>query len=267
MASLTKRFINSILARFGYEIKKKGKKGRSEKYDLEEEAEDLIRVIRPYTMVAHKALLILYQQVVYCERQNLKGCYIECGVWKGGAIGLMALANLKFGFQRRHIHLFDSFQEICEPDETVDGKRAIKEVYEWAKEPGKAGKLRPLKGIYDHRGGPGTLQENKALLENIIGYKKDYLHYHKGWFQETLPKVAESIDQIAMLRIDADWYASTKICLDYLYNKVVKGGFVIIDDYGAYEGCKKAVDEFMQANKVSAFLCHVNNDVRYLIKT
>ena len=62
--------------------------------------------------------------------------------------------------------------------------------------------------------------------------------YHKGWFQETLPGVTKEIKQIAILRLDGDFYASTKVCLDFLYEKVVSGGFIIVDDYGTREGCR-----------------------------
>ncbi len=178
----------------------------------------------------------------------------------------MALTNLKYGARRRHIHLFDAFEEICEPDEAVDGEKAIRETKMWAKHPEFEGKLKPLVGFYDNRGGPGTLDENRHLLEDVIGYDWKYLHYHKGWFQNTVPAKAEEIKQIAILRLDGDWYASTKVCMDFLFEKVVEGGFVIIDDYGAYEGCKKAVDEFLQAKGLSPFLHHVNKDIRYLVK-
>jgi hypothetical protein len=94
----------------------------------------------------------------------------------------------------------------------------------------------------------------------------DNVYYYEGWFQETLPVCKDQIEKIAILRLDADWYASTKICLEFLYDKVVPGGFVIIDDYGTYEGCKKAVDEFREKQRITAFMVHVNHDCRYWIK-
>jgi hypothetical protein len=177
----------------------------------------------------------------------------------------MALANMKYGSRRRHIHLFDSFEDICEPDAAVDGARAVREVKKWSK--GDAtGKLQPLHGFYDAFGGPGSLEGNRALLERTIGYDRNYLHYHKGWFQDTLPADAPGIGEIALLRLDGDWYASTKVCLEHLYDKVVKGGFVVVDDYGAYEGCRKAVDEFMQSRSIKAYLHHVDMECKYWIK-
>ena len=102
------------------------------------------------------------------------------------------------------------------------------------------------------------------MLEQSIGYPADYLHYHQGWFQDTLPEQHKELDRIAMLRLDADWYASTKLCLDHFFYSVVAGGFVIIDDYGAYDGCRKAVDEFLAKTGNPFFLNVVNETIRYI---
>jgi O-methyltransferase len=236
-------------------------------YELEAEATECIRIVKDYTMLSKRRLVTLYQQAVYCERYDVPGAFVECGVWKGGAAGIMALANLQTGKARRHLHLFDAFQEICEPDAAVDGERALREVQQFTGRNGHdKGALRPLTGIYDFMGGPGTLEENRNLLEKTIGYPAELLDYHVGWFQETLPAVHEAIGPIAILRLDGDWYASTKVCLEYLFDKVVKGGIVIIDDYGTYEGCRRAVDEFMETEKVQAYLGSIDRDCRFFVK-
>ena len=252
---------------FGYNltrIRTVSKKSYSS--DLGEELEEMIEVVKNNTMLQRDVLLSLYHQALFCEKQSIEGDFVECGVWKGGAVGLMSLVNLKHGNERRNIHLFDSFQEICEPDESIDGQRAVKEAKAWSKAGGTKGKLVPLVGVYDHLGGPGTIENNKLLLVDDIRYPEQYLHFHEGWFQDTLPKDSPNINKIAILRIDADWYASTYICLDYLFEKVVKGGFVIFDDYGTYEGCQKAVDEYLSKKDNSYFLNYVTQDVRYIVK-
>jgi O-methyltransferase len=263
---MIKRLLKQSVARLGYEIQKKGS-SQCRGYDLENEVEDLIRKVRPYTMLSRERLITLYQQVVHCEQNAVMGDFVECGVWKGGAAALMALANLKSGNTRRNIHLFDAFTEICEPDQSIDGDNAVRQAKEWSKSGGVEGKLVPLKGIYDSFGGPGTLEGNRDLLTKEIGYDPGFLHFHQGWFQETLPKESSQIAQIAILRLDGDWYASTRICLEFLYGKVVRGGFVIIDDYGTYEGCRKAVDEFRQKNKISDYLHHIDQPGRYWVKS
>lgn len=257
---MIKELVKRLVSSLGYEI------NRTQIYDLGEEADKAIIKIRSHTMLPYGRLVTLYQQVVFCEKHSVPGSFVECGVWKGGAVGLMALANMKYGVSRRHIHLFDSFQEICEPDESVDGEEAVKEVRHKLGNVSLEGRLEPLTGVYDSIGGPGTLKENQELLEKTVGYESKFLHYHVGWFQDTLPIVSPDIDSIAILRLDGDWYSSTKVCLEYLYAKVVSGGFVIIDDYGAYEGCKKAVDEFIEINNIKVYLNQVDNCCRYWIK-
>lgn len=236
-------------------------------YDMELEATECICLIKNNTMLSKRRLVTLYQQVAYCETANIEGCFVECGVWKGGAIGLMALANLRRGSTRRQLHLFDAFQEICEPDKTVDGERALREVRQFMRKNGhNQGKMQALRGIYDRFGGPGNLEDNRLLLEEIIGYPGNYIQYHVGWFQQTLPADNQGIDKIAILHLDSDWHASTKICLEYLYDKVVSGGIVIIDDYGTYDGCKVAVDNFIKLKQIQVYLASVDRDCRFFIK-
>lgn len=271
---MLKRVIKKILNTIGVDIVRsrsslEGNLGIDEilGYELENEATNCISIVRHNTMLSKRRLVTLYQQVAYCEKYEIPGAFVECGVWKGGAAGIMALANQQTGKERRPLHLFDAFQEICEPDAAVDGERALREVKQFTGRSGHdKGTLQPLTGIYDSMGGAGTLEENRQLLENTIGYPADMLHYHKGWFQETLPTVHEKIGPIAILRLDGDWYASTKICLDYLFDQVVTGGIVIIDDYGTYEGCRRAVDEFIEDEGIQAYLCSIDRDCRFFVK-
>jgi len=236
-------------------------------YELEDEATECIHMVKGNTMLSKRRLVTLYQQVAYCERFGIPGAFVECGVWKGGAMGMMAQANLRKAQKRRHLHLFDAFQEICEPDAAVDGERALQEVLQFTGRSGhNKGELKPLTGIYDSMGGPGTLEESRQLLERAIGYPGEFIHYHVGWFQETLPAKHAEIGPIAILRLDGDWYASTKVCLEFLFDKVVTGGMVIIDDYGTYEGCRRAVDEFMEKLQIQAYLGSIDSDCRYFVK-
>ncbi|MBI4947397.1 MAG: class I SAM-dependent methyltransferase [Bacteroidetes bacterium] len=264
--NILKKIILNYLKSRDLEIYKKTLKLK-EIETFEKEAEKYFQIVKSNTMLSNARLLSLWEQVLYCEKNNIPGAFVECGTWKGGAMGLMALANIKFSNRKRHLHLFDAFTEICEPDPAVDGERAINEVRPFVKDKELKGELLPVKGVYDWKGGPGTLEENRDLLENKIKYDKNYLHYHKGWFQETLPLVSDKIGDIAILRLDGDFYASTKICLEYLYSSVVHGGLVIIDDYGTYEGCKKAVDDFIEQKKIKALLAHIDSDACFFVKT
>ncbi|WP_295078403.1 TylF/MycF/NovP-related O-methyltransferase [Tabrizicola sp.] len=235
-------------------------------YDGEADALLAIPRVRSRTMVAHASLLSLWAQIRHCELKGLPGAYVECGVWKGGVGGLMALANMAYGADRRPIHLFDIFDDICEPDPAVDGERALTEVEQFAgrSRASLSGKMQPLSGVYDHIGGPGDAEAVQKFVAEELGYGTDFTRIHKGWFEDTVPIV--TIGPIAILRLDGDWYASTKLCLDHLYDAVVPGGFVIVDDYGTYEGCRKAVDEFLAMQPEQPFLNYVTADVRYWIK-
>jgi O-methyltransferase len=263
-----KEIVKRLIGKLGYQITRKTKNNDNSGYDSENHAKEAIAIVRNHTMVSFEPLMILFQQVKHCEINSLTGDYVECGVWKGGASGLMALGCKKYGNGKRSIHMFDIFDDICEPDPEFDGDFALNQVAELAgvEKQTLQGRLQPVKGVYQSHGGPGSVEIVRDLLESKIGYDKDYLHYHKGWFQDTLPRMTDSIENIAILRLDGDLYASTKVCLDFLYKKVVPGGFVIIDDYGTYEGCKKAVDEFREKQGIKTFMSHVNRDCRYWIK-
>lgn len=240
--------------------------GNMTPYDLQREIEDAVERVRHHTMVTFSRLATNYQMAAYCEEAGLPGAFVECGVWKGGASGLMAIASLRHGSRPRDIHLFDSFDDMCEPDESVDGDRAVNEAREWARQTGPlTGALRPMEGFYAHLGGPGSPADCLELIVDRIGYPADRVHILQGWFQDTLP-AAQGIDEIALLRLDCDYYHSTKYCLEHLFDRVVSGGFVVIDDYGWYEGCRKAVDEFLATLPRRYFLNHADADCRYLIK-
>lgn len=251
-----KKLAKNLLARAGYDINKRPQPT----YTDRDAFDGQLAVVRANTMLPEARLMSLGDQVVFCDRHGIEGAFVECGVWKGGAVGLMALAS---GEPARHLHLFDAFTDICEPDPAVDGAKAVEEARRIAV---PEGRLQPMEGIYDSIGGHGTLAECRTLIEGTIGYPANLVHYHVGWFQDTLPKDAAAIGPIAILRIDGDWYASTRVCLDHLADKVVPGGFVIIDDYGTYEGCKKAVDEFLEQSGGAAFLHRVDNGCHYFVK-
>lgn len=180
-------------------------------------------------------------------------------------MAVMALANLRHGERRRNLHLFDSFEGIPEPDGEVDGERAVREVRSVGGE--ARGRLKSVEGFYDRfADGVGTLEINRRLMEDIVRYDPAFIRYHKGWFQDTVPRDAEEVGPIAILRLDGDWYASTKVCLEHLYGNVVPGGFVVVDDYGHYQGCRKAVDQFLDREATRPFVHHIDYTGRYWIK-
>ena len=231
-------------------------------YNLSEFPITTLNCIKSNTMLGEIRLKNIIETSQYVLKNNIKGDFIECGVWKGGAVALMAYI-LKAENQNRKLQLFDAFDDICEPDANVDGERAINEVggRDYAN-----GRITPISGIYNIKGGSGNEQLVMSLITNDIGYDRNLVYLHKGWFQDTLPLVKNNIAEIALLRLDGDWYASTKVCLESLYDKVVNGGIVIIDDYGAYDGCKKAVDDFLNQKRIKADIIWVDNECIFWIK-
>jgi O-methyltransferase len=218
-----------------------------------------IKRIRPHSMVAPEGLESLYDLVRQCDAHGVPGALVECGVWHGGAAALMALATRNSG---RQLHLFDSFAGIPEPIRGIDGARALSEVTSAKDTPG--GEMK-VAWDYGERGGPGSPASVRNLLLEV-GYEPTLVHIHEGWFQETVPAAAPTIGQIAVLHLDADWYESTRLCLEYLFGNVTRGGVVVIDDYGAYDGCRKAVDEFIEAIPRKPPLNAVNAEIRYFAK-
>src|SRR5262249_20710359 len=151
---------------------------------------------------------------------------------KGGSAALMALA-LKRSGQSRKLWLFDTFEGLPAPT-SADADFEIANLYTGS----CAGSLTEVKDLF----------KNLGVDENVT--------FVKGLFQETLP--ATNIPSIAILHIDGDWYESVKTCLENLYDKVVPGGVIQIDDYGYWKGARKAVEEFRELRKIDAPLQRID---------
>ena len=194
---------------------------------------DIIKDVLPYTMVGRGGLIATYEVAELVRNYKISGCFVECGVARGGSALLMLLSYDPFRspwLSPKDAWLFDSFEGLPEPTEEDGTLR---------KPQGKD------KASWDLAKGYclGTQEDVEDLLFREFGFSRDRIHLVKGWFQDTLPEYRERVGQIAILRIDGDWYESTKCCMENLYDNVVDGGYVIIDDY-ALEGCRKAVDKF-----------------------
>lgn len=197
--------------------------------------------VLPNTMLTIPRLFDPYEAVASLDSEGVPGDVVECGVWNGGCVGLMAIAHANSVGPRRRFHLFDSFQGLPQP--SSHDKEVIANFE--ARHPGA--RLQDDDPELVAIGACAGLSQASVerFLVHKLGLAKDSFIFHVGWFQDTLPRAVSSIEKIALLRIDGDWYDSTKVCLEALYDRVVRNGFIIIDDYGTFSGCKKAVDEFL----------------------
>jgi hypothetical protein len=236
-------------------------------YDNQGEIEAAAVAVAGFTMVPFTGLATNYRLVRHLDDVQIEGSIVECGVWRGGSAGMMAIAHQVSPAQRRNFELFDSFCDMPQPDEAVDGRRAIDESRQWGGLSGAlTGELTPMHGLYERAGlgGAGRKETVRELLEDTIGLAPEQLHIHAGWVQDTLPMV--DTGSIALLRLDVDFHAATLVCLERLYDRVVPGGFVVIDDYATYDGCRAAVDGFLAARGEHPFLHHVDAERRYFVK-
>lgn len=194
----------------------------------------ILKTVAPYTLLGYSALENVYNLAEDIEKQKQKGVFVECGTWKGGAAAIMAAVAHRYGNKRKTWY-FDSFEGM--PPSTQEDK----------KNEGKRGSVEDLTG--------DILKASVSDVEEVVFGKLKLPRENniivKGWFQDTLPQKKKEMGPIAILRLDGDWYESTKVCLEELYDQVVSGGYVIIDDYGAWAGCKKAVHEFFDKRGIS----------------
>jgi len=180
---------------------------------------------RNYTMIPHE----IYDAnlKLSCSALSTPGAVVECGTWKGGMIAGMAML---FGCHRDY-YLFDSFEGLP-PAQPIDGKAAI----EW--------QSNIESEFYYDNCTASELDAAKAMLLADIRDAK----IQKGWFENTLPHASFPCG-IAVLRMDADWYESTYQILESLFPFVNQGGLLIIDDYHTWDGCSKAVHDYLSNHK------------------
>lgn len=186
----------------------------------------LFRRVSTHTLVSKAKLNTLCSLTATLERERVEGAIVECGVFKGGAAALMAHETRG----AREMLLFDSFEGLPAPGDK-DGLIAQQQF-----QPGWC----------------ASTEEDVRRIFGKLGVLNERVHLVKGWFHETLPETR--VPPIALLHIDADWYGSVKVVLDTLFDRVVAGGYVVIDDYGRWEGCTRAVDEFLAARRLPALV-------------
>ena len=213
-----------------------------------------VNSIRGYSMVLKSGLLYVYDAATEMEKNNVDGCFIECGVARGGCSALMGIVASAHKHNRK-LWLFDSFEGLPEQTGEDESPNPLTD------------KPENMSANYLYPGYClGTYDEVEDLLFSKLELSRDNVFMVKGWFQDTLSEYREKVGDIAVLRLDGDWYESTKVCLENLYDNVIAGGYIIIDDYGTVSGCKKATDEFLNNRKIIVNIIRDKIGWSYFIK-
>ena len=220
--------------------------------DLSEPVKSIINRARPHTMTSIERLAALCSAVEYVTKNDVPGSLVECGVWQGGSSMAAALMFLDLGRDDVDMFLFDTFEGMSEPtaqDVAPTGETA-----------------QSLLDQHDKRAEVWCVAPLEVVRKNMAAtrYPEAHIHYVKGKVEETIS--ATSPEHISILRLDTDWYESTKHELEHLYPRLSKNGILIIDDYGHWAGARKAVDEYFSARGMVPFLHRIDYTGRIYIK-
>jgi hypothetical protein len=207
---------------------------------------EIIRAVAPYTMTSTERIHALITAVRHIVGSGIPGDLVECGVWKGGSVMAMALTLLQLQNQDRALYLFDTFSGMTAPsDRDVDYLG------------------QPAQTILEDVRCAATQEEVEAAVFGT-GYDRANIHFVSGAVEETIPDQAPGM--IALLRLDTDWYQSTRHELFHLFPRLTPGGVIIVDDYGHWHGARQAVDEYLADNRISLLLHRIDYTGRIGVK-
>jgi O-methyltransferase len=252
---LAKRAIRSAFRRVGFDLSRIKEKRVEELFpsDFDEATQELCRFVRPYTMTSPERICVLRQALMHVVQHEIPGDIVECGVWKGGSMMAAARTLQELGAIERNLHLFDTFDGMPEPGEKdvcFSGESAAELM-------SRSDQKSSLVWAYS-----AFEEVNRNLLST--GYPAERISFVKGKVEETIPTSAPA--QIALLRLDTDWYESTYHELVHLYPRLSSGGVLIIDDYGYWKGARRAVDTYISEQKLDIFLHRIDDTARICIK-
>lgn len=266
--------LNLLLERFGRRVVLQDVKNPKDLNDadvdiIKYEYFDIIRQVLPYTLTTPARLFVLIEAVKYVINNNIEGDIVECGVWKGGSMMAAALALLEMNATDRDLYLYDTFKGMTKPSEedvTICGDTAHEDYLHRVKR--KAPEVYPYTLKRDDKRDMSnwcysSLEEVRKNMFSLR-YPRDRIFLVQGRVEDTIPHHVPA--GISILRLDTDFYESTKHELEYLFPRVSQGGVLIIDDYGHWLGQKKAVDEYIQEHRTTIFLNRVDFSCRVGVK-
>jgi O-methyltransferase len=204
-----------------------------------------------------EAIVSLIRAVHYIVENEVPGALVECGVFMGGNIEVMIRVLQQLGVRDRDIFLYDTFAGMPRPDAVDDVELDGAMQRSWQANSTEA----------DGDAGSDWMRAGIDVVRQRLeplGYPPERLHFVKGMVEETIPDTAP--EQIAILRLDTDFYASTKHEIVHLYPRLVPGGILILDDYGALPGCRFAIDQYAAEHRLRWFFNRIDAHVRLIVK-
>jgi hypothetical protein len=238
--------IQHLAFRFGYRLEPD--------VGWEPEHREIFHAVQPYTQTRTERLFALIEAVKYVVANDIPGCIVECGVWRGGSVMAVARTLLNLHREDRDLFLFDTFEGMPRPtavDVDFRGASALP-VFESMRTREDASRFNRV-----------DLEE---VRRNVLstGYDRHRFHFVKGKVEDTIPQRAP--ESIALLRLDTDWYESTRHELIHLYPRLSPGGVLIIDDYGHFQGARKATDEYIAGHRLPLLLHRIDYTGRIAVK-
>jgi len=246
------RLIQRALAPFGIELTTAAQRSDAALADLSAADRAIVDRVEPFTMTSLARRASLVGAIDHVVRHGIEGAIVECGVWRGGSMMAAALALIARGDTSRELWLYDTFEGMSDPtdaDASVHGESAAAQL----------ARTKRGTGVWCEAG----LADVRANLA-ATGYPAERLHFVEGKVEDTIP--ASLPGSIAVLRLDTDWYESTRHELAHLYPLLAPHGILVIDDYGHWQGARRAVDEYFAAHAEPAFLHRVDYTARLLVK-
>ena len=221
--------------------------------------EQIVEAALPFTMTGVMRLRALVDSVRYCVEAGVEGAFAECGVWRGGSVLAMIRTLQDAGDTSRDIYLYDTFEGMTEPSDLDISPHEQPALETWQRAQERQEK--PWAGFFSEE----TFSEEDVRQRLLAtGYPADRLHFVRGRVEDTIP--AATADALALLRLDTDWYESTLHEMKHLYPRLARGGVLIVDDYGHWEGARRAVDEHLERAGDRLLLTPVDYSARVAIK-
>ena len=250
-----KKGILGLVKKVGYTVVKE--QPNEKKYpDIEKEFWPLFEACKPYTMSSVERLYSLYKSLDYIIQNNIPGDFVECGVWRGGVPMFIAKVLMKHKLTFRKIYLYDTYEGMPPPttnDVDYKGRNAdvLMDLHD--------GDKKAVDSVWCY-----SPYDEVASNMRSTGYPTENIVMVKGKVEDTIP--ANAPKNICLLRLDTDWYESTFHELTHLYPLLSSKGILIIDDYGHWEGARRAVDDYFSKQTYKPLLHRIDYTGRIALK-